>query len=604
MNDRRSAPLKITLLFLLAGGLWISFSDVLLARYVHDPAIAVRFSIYKGWGFMFLSSGILYWLLCRYMAALWQSEKALVQRNKDLTSIEENLRFSHQEFVSLVNSIEGIVWECEGSSLRFTFVSQKAERMIGYPVSLWLSEPDFWREHIHPDDRDRALAELSTAVREQQGTWIEHRFVTATGGTVWVRNNITVSVHEGGIVTLRGVMYDITPQKSVQEDLNRLNLDLEQRVVKRTAQLKNANQELQAVFQALPDVFLRIAKNGEILDCKVASVIDTFTANGDVIGRNIREMLPVRAVEQLEEDLRMISASKGLSSFEYVGPGAEGEKFYEARLLPFKEEEIIVLIRNITERKRAEQEIRMLNEDLQRRACQLQLINSELESFSYSVSHDLRTPLRHIEGFSKALQEDCSALLDVDGKMYVQRVRVAAQRMGQLIDDMLKLANVTSSTLIRQTVNLSALAWGIATELQQSQPERKARFQIAGDVTACGDQRLLRVVLANLLENAWKYTGQREQAEIEFGSMAGRDGTIYFVRDNGAGFDMVYAEKLFSAFQRLHGAEEFEGNGIGLATVQRVIRRHGGKVWGEGEVGKGAAFYFTLGQNESDEIGE
>lgn len=483
MNERRTAPLRVTVLFLLLGGLWVSFSDLLLSRYVADPAVAVRFSIYKGWGFMFLSAGVLYWLLHRYMSALWESERTLVQRNNDLMATEENLRASHHEFVELVNSIEGIVWECDGSSLRFTFVSQKAERMIGYPVSQWLSEADFWRQRIHADDREAALAELAAAVRDRHGRSIEYRFVTAQAGTVWVRNNITVSTDQAGIVTLRGVMYDITLQKSVQEELNRLNLDLEQRVAERTAQLGKAN------------------------------------------------------------------------------------------------------------------------EDLQRRAGQLQLINNELESFSYSVSHDLRTPLRHIEGFSRALQEDCSGLLDTDGKMYVQRVRLAAQRMGQLIDDMLKLANVTSSTLTRQTVNLSALARSIASELQLSQPERAARFSIAADVTAYGDQRLLRVVLANLLENAWKYTGQREEADIEFGAMDGRSGKIYFVRDNGAGFDMTYAGKLFSVFQRLHGADEFEGNGIGLATVQRVIRRHGGKVWGEGEVGKGATFYFTLGQ-ETDEIGE
>jgi light-regulated signal transduction histidine kinase (bacteriophytochrome) len=195
-------------------------------------------------------------------------------------------------------------------------------------------------------------------------------------------------------------------------------------------------------------------------------------------------------------------------------------------------------------------------------------------------------------------------MLDADGKMYLQRVRGAAQRMEQLIDDMLKLANVTSSALTWQTVNLSALARSIVRDLHQTQPERKVTFRIAADIMAHGDQRLLRVVLANLLENAWKYTGRQERAELEFGSMVQDGETVYFVRDNGAGFDMTYSGKLFSAFQRLHGAEEFDGNGIGLATVQRVIRRHGGKVWGEGDVGKGAVFYFTLGQNQSDEIGE
>jgi light-regulated signal transduction histidine kinase (bacteriophytochrome) len=256
-------------------------------------------------------------------------------------------------------------------------------------------------------------------------------------------------------------------------------------------------------------------------------------------------------------------------------------------------------VRNITARKRAEEEIRMLNEDLARRALQLEGANRELESFSYSVSHDLRAPLRHIEGFSKALVEDYSDVLDTQGNMYLQRLRTATQRMGQLIDDLLKLSSVTNCELELKPVNLSRMAQIIALELKQTQPERRVRYSIAEDVMANGDARLLRVVLANLLGNAWKYTGKREEAVIEFGVTDAANGPVYYVRDNGAGFDMAYAGKLFGAFQRLHSMEDFEGTGIGLATVQRVIRRHGGNVWAEGEVGRGATFYFTLGEHST-----
>ena len=222
--------------------------------------------------------------------------------------------------------------------------------------------------------------------------------------------------------------------------------------------------------------------------------------------------------------------------------------------------------------------------------------NRELEAFSYSVSHDLRAPLRSIEGFSQILLEDYAEKLDEEGQNYLGRVRAASRRMALLIDDLLDLSRVSRSPLRRELVDLSAQAREITAELAKSQPEREAEFVIADGLTANGDARLLSLALENLLGNAWKFTSREERARIEFGSttLEGRE-RVYFVRDNGVGFDEAYAGKLFGAFQRLHGPEEFEGTGIGLATVQRIVRRHGGRVWAEGEVGKGATFFFTLG---------
>jgi signal transduction histidine kinase len=253
------------------------------------------------------------------------------------------------------------------------------------------------------------------------------------------------------------------------------------------------------------------------------------------------------------------------------------------------------VLRTLTERRRAAYHISALNADLQRRAAELEEANKELEAFSYTVSHDLRTPLSSIDGFSQALLEGYAATLDARGQDYLQRICEATQRMADLIDALLGLSHVTGAELVREAVDLSALARAIATDLRRREPMRQAEFAIADGLVAQGDARWLGVVLENLFSNAWKFTATQPRARIEFGSLAQHDGSlVFFVHDNGVGFDMASADKLFSAFQRLHGRTEYPGTGVGLATVQRIIQRHSGRIWAEGSVGEGATFYFTL----------
>ncbi|OKH41305.1 histidine kinase [Calothrix sp. HK-06] len=264
-----------------------------------------------------------------------------------------------------------------------------------------------------------------------------------------------------------------------------------------------------------------------------------------------------------------------------------GVALYHAELLAELRVEII-------ERQQAEERVQGLNQELRQAITDLKVVNKELEAFSYSVSHDLRAPLRSIDGFSLALLEDCLDQLDATGEDYLQRIRSATQRMGQLIDDLLTLSRVTRSDIDLKPVDLSMLASRICTNLQH-QSERQVEFVIQNNLLAQGDTNLLQVLLENLLNNSWKFTSKHPQAKIEFGATQKEDGTVvYFVRDDGVGFDMTYSNKLFGPFQRLHGMHEFPGNGIGLATVQRIVHRHSGRVWAEGNVEQGATFYFTL----------
>ncbi len=252
------------------------------------------------------------------------------------------------------------------------------------------------------------------------------------------------------------------------------------------------------------------------------------------------------------------------------------------------------LIREVAERKRAEEDIRRLNAQVVQRSAQLEASNKELEAFSYSVSHDLRAPLRGIDGFSQAVLEDYDDKLDDSGRSYLQRVRAASQRMSQLIDAMLNLARLTRAEIHTQTFDMSAVVRGILDDLQKIEPERQVECVVADNLLATADPQLIRAVLENLLGNAWKFTRQHPNPRIEFGHSQYNGQAAYFVKDNGAGFDMTYAHKLFGAFQRLHAYTEYPGVGVGLATVHRIIQRHGGQIWPEGVVDQGAVFHFTL----------
>jgi signal transduction histidine kinase len=292
---------------------------------------------------------------------------------------------------------------------------------------------------------------------------------------------------------------------------------------------------------------------------------------------------------QLEQEVRLRQEAEAT---------LKADKAELERLLTSADQSRRAMLSILEDQRAAEEAIRRLNTELelrvQERTARLEALNKELEAFSYSVSHDLRAPLRSIEGFSRALLEDCSEMLDDTGKGYLDRVCKATQHMGMLIDELLKLSRVTRTELHDQPVDLSGMVREIAADYERHNPGRSVESMVRDGVSGKGDPSLIRIAVGNLIDNAWKFTGRQAHGRIEFGSFEKDGETVYYLRDDGAGFDKAYADKLFGTFQRLHTAEEFPGTGIGLATVRRIIARHGGRVWAEGDVGKGATFYFTL----------
>jgi PAS domain S-box-containing protein len=412
----------------------------------------------------------------------------------------------------------------------------------------------------------------------------------------------------------------------MEDELRRHQERLEELIEERTADLRRAKEKLEAEIklrkqseQALRDSEVHNRALFEELPIGLAlcemdgTLVDVNPAYAAIIGRSVEETKKLTYWDVTPKTYEADEAAQ-LESLNEHGRYGPYEKEYihrDGHLVPVRlhgrilrrkgKDYIWSSVEDITDRKRAEEEILELNRTLEARVRdrtrQLEAANQELESFAYSVSHDLRAPLRSIDGFSRAALEDYADRLTEEGKSYLERACAASQRMSELIDGLLMLSKLSRQTFVREKVDLGAIAKGILDELRAADPQREVETTIIGPMQVRGDRALLEVALRNLLGNAWKFTSRRAVALIELGTVDGDGEQVSFVRDNGAGFDMAYAAKLFEPFQRLHGPGDFAGNGIGLATVKRVISRHGGRAWAEGNRDQGATFYFALPKN-------
>lgn len=480
--------------------------------------------------------------------------------------------------------------------------SDEIYRIFGLQPQKFGATYEAFLEAVHPEDRALVNEAYSGSLRDGRDTYeVEHRIVRKDTGEIrYVHERCEHVRNESGqIIRSIGMVHDITDRKKAEDAIIR------------------AKEEWERTFDTMPDLIAILDNHHRIVRVNKSMAQKLGQEPGQCMGLPCYEY-----VHGLPEPPAFCphtcTVNDGLQHVEELYEERLGGHFLVSTTPMFNKEGAVIgsvhVARDITERKITEEEIIKLNEELKQHIVYLDVANSELEAFSYSVSHDLRSPLRSIAGFSQVLWEDYADKLDVEGIESLKRILNATQRMGQLIDDLLKLSRVTRSEMKREQINLSEIARKIIDRLHNTEPGRPVEFIIAEGLTVQGDEQLLNVVLENLFGNAWKFTEKNPEATIEFGQLRSAalrqaqgdnvmvslsnheiEKTVYFVRDNGAGFDMAYAGKLFSPFQRLHSTKEFAGTGIGLATVKRIINRHGGEVRIEGEVGKGTTVYFTLG---------
>ncbi len=485
---------------------------------------------------------------------------------------DEAIQESEQKFSKIFNlSPVGITISTLADG-RFVDINAAGERLSGYPrnevIGRTALEFNIWND---PLERSKTIEEVLKhgEVRDKEMT-----MKTKAGELFWALFSAVV-IELKGEKYLLSLVSDITIRKQAEVVLRE-------------------NEQRFKTLAAATSEGVAITEHGRILDINERFTQIFGFERSELLGREVADLLPPEERERVLPNIRL-GRESDIEHAILCGDGSRRIVEAHGKTIDLNGRQLrITAIQDITERKRAEAEIERLNTDLAARAAELEAANRDLEAFNYTVAHDLRKPLTTVNGYCQVIQELCGGKLDEQCKEYLQEAYDGTWRMNQLVDTLLNFSRLTHLELQHEMVDLSGVAQAVAAELKLTEPARQATFQITEGISVIGDANLLRVVLENLLGNAMKYTGVREDAVIEVGVAQVDGNPVYFVRDNGGGFDMAHADKLFIPFQRLPGAEGIRGHGIGLATVERIIRRHGGRVWAEGELGKGATFYFTL----------
>lgn len=516
-----------------------------------------------------------------------------------LTESEARFRSLFEQSADAILLIEnGIFTDCNQATVRMMRTSGKEELLSLHPSKL---SPKYQPDGRPSAEKADEMMRLALERGSHRFEWIHRRM----DGTDFPVEVLLTPISTGDHQVIYTVWRDITERKEIEEALQAAHDESEVKVQERTAALSEATALLQALMDNIPDhIYFKDIQSRFIRNSRSQATLLGLRDPAEAVGKTDFDFFP-HAAKSFAEEQEVMRSGTPLVDFEEWVVWPDGrEMWVSTTKMPLRDSEgrtigIFGISRDITERKRNEQAIQQLNTDLEKQAEQLQAAIKELEAFSYSVSHDLRAPLRAIDGYTRILVEDYESILDSEGKRVCSVISREARRMGQLIDDLLAFSRLGRKEIYLSRIDMETQVNSVFDELTKEENWERIDFVLGSLPVAQGDSSLIRQVWINLLSNAIKFTSRKEHAVIEVGSRQGEEETIYYVRDNGAGFDMEYGNKLFGVFQRLHSESEFGGTGVGLAIVQRIIRRHGGHVWAEGEVEKGATFYFALPRKEN-----
>ena len=504
------------------------------------------------------------------------SNKELEKEIAERKEAEETLKRSEEKYRTIVETATEGIWICD-TDARTIFVNKRMAEMLGYSEEEMMGKTAY--AFMDQGSRELAKFNLDRRIHGDRDMY-EQKYIRKDGSTLWAIASAAPMLDKGGkVIASLGMIMDITERKKAEIALGESE--------RRYRDLFSNMAEEVHFWKLDRDEGGRI-KTWRLVDVNPPALKTWGRLNVEEIrGKTTDEIFGPGSTEHFMPVVQKIMTEGTPYSYEDYFPNLN--KYFRFTSVPLGEY-FITTGADITDIKQNEKSIG-------RYAEELASSNQELEAFSYSVSHDLRAPLRSMSGFSRMLLEDYGKKLDAQGRDYLDRIESSGQLMNQLVDDMLRLSRIGRAEMKFEAVNLSDLVQSIAEELRSTQPKRDSEFIIQSDVIAEGDKALLKILLHNLLENAWKYTAKVERAMIEFCAIETNGKIVYSIKDNGAGFDMTYRDKLFKAFQRLHSSADYPGTGIGLAIVQRIVNRHGGRTWAEAKVGAGATFYFTLQRN-------